>query len=887
VASQSVVENWDSWKDHPTEEGGSVVLEETLPLRDDSNSDDEILFPRTPSSREGWRNTDGGGPNAEGPTTLRLEDRQLTRDARATRWAEEAAVSEQYVVFGSNLVTYAAGLDIRTIVPGFNLCTLKVKNLPLGTSASEVGGVILQNIPTSNFFVAQVYNVGSTCEAVVLISRQYGHTIVFAFEGIGFRQQVLSFDVSDFNPPNSMVFGGQPPSLSVSWEVMNKPLIVTYRSPEEALRRAGELNGTMWKGHRLRVSVIESHPASTLHSVKITNPPDYAEMDFDFCCFVGSLLVQPSKGMSCDYLESLPIVCDSLRQQKGVLMHTLEVFPVDNGEARIQVNFDSWGSARHAYTYLNNLRPGFGNQGLKLRAWLPHSSEFHYYTNIPKLQYLSQKRLWDAIREGRDGAHEGRTSILVEETDDIVLVSVLGHDQKETGALKVRVENLIAGEELNGACWHPNFLFPQESEPLFHRIYNRTGVFARTDFERHSLRVYGEAGVTARRIIEEEVQRLRNIETTRTLDRGTVAFFIKEGMGRLKELIGEDNVMLQLASRPCTITVKGGQEASHHLQRLIDESLSVGLTDIDEESLCPVCYTSPPNPEYLACGHSYCAGCLKHLLSSAADSKKFPIVCVGNEATCASAFPIPFLHRFLPRESFQHLIEAAFTCYVEQHPQEYRSCPTVDCKHIYRRQQHPTSLRCPSCFLSVCPACSEESHGDLTCEESHFQRDPAMQEMVNEQLGFKKCPNCYSWIEKSGGCNHLQCSCGAHICWRCMGVFNGRSIYTHMNSSHGGIHGEEIPPGLVVGADPPGAFIAEQINALAQYEMERVGRRQGIFNFFGRARFPRQGPFLLDDDLVMMDRRRPPPPPPPPRQQVPEGRRLIPEFYGRRLQQGI
>src|SRR5258708_40080941 len=96
-----------------------------------------------------------------------------------------------------------------------------------------------------------------------------------------------------------------------------------------------------------------------------------------------------------------------------------------------------------------------------------------------------------------------------------------------------------------------------------------------------------------RHFIEEEVQRLRNIETTKALDRGTVAFFVREGVGRLKELIGEDNVILGLASRPCTITIKGGQEALHHLQRLIDESLSVGLTDIDEESLCPVCYTTP------------------------------------------------------------------------------------------------------------------------------------------------------------------------------------------------------------------------------------------------------------------------------------------------------
>jgi hypothetical protein len=250
----------------------------------------------------------------------RLEGQRLAREARAVRWAEESAVLEQYVVFGSNLVTYAAGLDIRKIVPGINLCSVKVKNLPAGTTAADVSDIILQGVPPSDFFVGQVYNFGTTCEAVVLIARQQGQAIAFDLEGTRFRQQALSFDVTDFNPPNSMVFDGQPPSLSVSWEVVNKPLIATYRSPGEALKRAGELNGVVWKGHRLRVSVIESHPrASTLHSVKITNPPEYAEVDFEFCCFVGTLLVQPSRGASCGYLESLQIVFDHLRQQTGRL----------------------------------------------------------------------------------------------------------------------------------------------------------------------------------------------------------------------------------------------------------------------------------------------------------------------------------------------------------------------------------------------------------------------------------------------------------------------------------------------------------------------------------------------------------------------------------------
>jgi hypothetical protein len=113
------------------------------------------------------------------------------------------------------------------------------------------------------------------------------------------------------------------------------------------------------------------------------------------------------------------------------------------------------------------------------------------------------------------------------------------------------MESLIAGEELDKACWHPNFLLFHESEPFSDRIHDETGVLARTDFKTHSLRICGSAGVIwyACRLIEDEVKCLRNIATTEPLHLGTVAFFDREGIRRLKELIGKETVTLDLASR--------------------------------------------------------------------------------------------------------------------------------------------------------------------------------------------------------------------------------------------------------------------------------------------------------------------------------------------------
>ena len=44
--------------------------------------------------------------------------------------------------------------------------------------------------------------------------------------------------------------------------------------------------------------------------------------------------------------------------------------------------------------------------------------------------------------------------------------------------------------------------------------------------------------------------------------------------------------------------------------------------------------------------------------------------------------------------------------------------------------------------------------------------------------------------------------CGAHVCWRCLGVFgSSQETYTHMRAEHGGIYydpGPPLPPVAVV-----------------------------------------------------------------------------------------
>jgi hypothetical protein len=50
----------------------------------------------------------------------------------------------------------------------------------------------------------------------------------------------------------------------------------------------------------------------------------------------------------------------------------------------------------------------------------------------------------------------------------------------------------------------------------------------------------------------------------------------------------------------------------------------------------------------------------------------------------------------------------------------------------------------------------------------------------------KYCPKCSTPIEKTHGCNHMEClGCKAHICWVCLAYFtSGGECYGHLSKMH-------------------------------------------------------------------------------------------------------
>jgi hypothetical protein len=168
---------------------------------------------------------------------------------------------------------------------------------------------------------------------------------------------------------------------------------------------------------------------------------------------------------------------------------------------------------------------------------------------------------------------------------------------------------------------------------------------------------------------------------------------------------------------------------------------------------------------------------------------------MGDEAACNTPISIPIIQRYLTTQRFNHLIDVVFSSYIQSNPQKFKYCTTPDCTQIYQCDTGKQFHKCPSCFSEICSSCNEEAHEGMTCEERRIQSNPAEQERLTEEWAqsnnIKRCPSCNVLTEKTEGCNHMECRCGAHFCWICRGVFAQGTIYEHMNTAHGGYYGEE------------------------------------------------------------------------------------------------
>lgn len=340
-------------------------------------------------------------------------------------------------------------------------------------------------------------------------------------------------------------------------------------------------------------------------------------------------------------------------------------------------------------------------------------------------------------------------------------IRLSGHSQQAKGLMKVRVENLAAGELVDG--WHRSFGFPNNA--FLSKILADTGAFVRADWRRHLLKAYGSPDTIklAADLIQDELRHLLSREYTHKLQPQSVRFFLRLGVATLQEIYGDEAATLDISNREITVT----EQARDMLEDLIRQSLSIQHNPSSSlEQDCPICFDVIASPFKLVCGHVYCTGCARHAIASAANSGESPLVCVAADGQCGAPIPIPTIRKFLSLAAYDRYLEAVVTSHIERNPGQFVYCKTADCIQIYSPTGEgatPRTLQCPSCFVETCSSCNDNPHEGTTCENNKLRKDPAEQERLNDQwlvqMGgrVKNRPQCRVMIEKTEGCNHMSC----------------------------------------------------------------------------------------------------------------------------------
>jgi len=191
------------------------------------------------------------------------------------------------------------------------------------------------------------------------------------------------------------------------------------------------------------------------------------------------------------------------------------------------------------------------------------------------------------------------------------------------------------------------------------------------------------------------------------------------------------------------------------------------------------------------CGHPYCMECIYTQIRVACMDRHFPIVC----AHCQNPFLLEDFNQLFPDAS--EITRSTIECFIRRNPTQYQFCPTAECRGFYRIMKRcaatdgPASLggtqssvyQCWNCQTRVCRLCSRKAHDDLHCDNDGESSWRVWAQSV--QADAKACRRCTQPLEKNGGCNHILCPCGAHICWICSDVFeNAETCYAHLGQQH-------------------------------------------------------------------------------------------------------
>uniref|UniRef100_A0A1I8AM94 RBR-type E3 ubiquitin transferase n=1 Tax=Steinernema glaseri TaxID=37863 RepID=A0A1I8AM94_9BILA len=212
------------------------------------------------------------------------------------------------------------------------------------------------------------------------------------------------------------------------------------------------------------------------------------------------------------------------------------------------------------------------------------------------------------------------------------------------------------------------------------------------------------------------------------------------------------------------------------------------------EKECEICLEEGFQMALASCGHFSCVDCWANYAARAVQDSRVPLRCIGEKCLevvpisviliplrcigekCLEVVPISVILSFLRQELVHRYEKQMANRRLLQ--ADFLLCKRCE-RFLFTTTSSKALLIC-DCGAAWCRGCREEAHEPLSCENMRRYEDMLRrsgQSFRNVALGHVatgvRCPRCSGLIERTHGCNHMECLCGFAFCYACRGPFAG------------------------------------------------------------------------------------------------------------------
>ncbi|XP_045199869.2 uncharacterized protein LOC123554061 [Mercenaria mercenaria] len=373
--------------------------------------------------------------------------------------------------------------------------------------------------------------------------------------------------------------------------------------------------------------------------------------------------------------------------------------------------------------------------------------------------------------------------------------------------VKVQVETVVGGDTLEcGEKENMQSFFTKDGRQQAQRIEKATRTLIFVDERQMKISIQGLAldRVQAIQMIDDYISKNANAMESEVRLKGEEnppgllkALLVKYGLrfDDLKKDTGISKVFFNLRSHEITLTGKEEdiKKAQDKIKEIRAELTAREKVQIQEAELpdCPICLCPVEESDMCRleyCGHAYCKVCLASQIQAAVSDRQLPVVCAVED--CNKALVIRDINTQIKIGNIKRkaLLDAAVASLVVKNSEEFHYCITPDCEVVYRVTTNGELFYCPACRTKICTSCHSQSHEGLTCamyKSAKRDGESIVKWLRVDPTNRKLCPKCGIGIEKSAGCDHMECKCGAHICWKCLEYFSSSGgCYGHLSRAH-------------------------------------------------------------------------------------------------------